>query len=58
MCSVVVQVLLALLLSCYSWQLAPRMGGSKGVESSTIAALELRVEQGMWLCPTPRAASH
>eukprot|EP00775_Hariotina_reticulata_P011944 gene11944-12087_t len=51
------KVLLALLLSCYSWQLAPRMGGPKGVESSTVAALELRVDQGMWLCPTPRTAT-
>lgn len=52
------QVLLVMLLSCFSWELAPRMGGPKGVESSVVAALELRVAQGMWLSPTPRTHAH
>jgi hypothetical protein len=54
---VLLQVLLVLLLSCFSWKLAPRMGGPKGVLSQTVAALELRVAQGMWLTPTPRSAT-
>jgi hypothetical protein len=55
-CWVLVQVLLVLLLSCFSWKLAPRMGGPEGVLSQTVAALELRVAQGMWLTPVPRDA--
>lgn len=51
------QVLLVLLLSCFSWKLAPRMGGTKGVLSQVVAALELRVAQGMWLSPEPRGAA-
>ncbi|WIA39640.1 hypothetical protein OEZ86_005717 [Tetradesmus obliquus] len=51
------KVLLVLLLSCFSWRLAPRMGGPQGVLSQTVAALELRVAQGMWLTPTPRSAA-
>lgn len=48
------QVLLALLVSCFSWELSPRMGGPAGVLAQTVAALELRVAQGMWLSPTVR----
>ena len=55
--SVPLQVLLVLLLSCFSWRLAPRMGDPQGVLSQTVAALELRVAQGMWLTPTPRSAA-
>lgn len=50
------QVLMVLLLSNFSWQLAPCMGGPEGVLSSTVAALELRVDKGMWLIPTHRTA--
>jgi hypothetical protein len=56
LCWVLLQVLLVLLLSCFSWKLAPRMGGPAGVLSQTVAALELRVAQGMWLTPVPRTA--
>jgi hypothetical protein len=56
LCWVLLQVLLVLLLSCFSWKLAPRMGGPSGVLSQTVAALELRVAQGMWLTPVPRTA--
>lgn len=49
-----VQVLLALLVSSFSWELSPQMGGPAGVLAQTVAALELRVAQGMWLRPTPR----
>jgi hypothetical protein len=55
-CCVLLQVLLVLLLSCFSWRLAPRMGGPAGVLSQVVAALELRVAQGMWLTPEPRSA--
>eukprot|EP00878_Enallax_costatus_P000874 GHUV01001001.1.p1 GENE.GHUV01001001.1~~GHUV01001001.1.p1 ORF type:complete len:563 (+),score=98.44 GHUV01001001.1:141-1829(+) len=48
------KVLLVLLVSCFSWELSPRMGGPAGVLAQTVAALELRVAQGMWLRPTPR----
>lgn len=51
------QVLMVLLLSSFSWQLAPCMGGPEGVLASTQAALELRVDKGMWLLPTPRSSS-
>lgn len=51
------QVLLVLLLSCFSWRLAPRMGGPAGVLSQTVAALELRVASGMWLTPVARDAA-
>lgn len=47
---------MVLLLSSFKWQLAPCMGGPEGVLSSTVAALELRVDKGMWLLPTPRTA--
>jgi hypothetical protein len=48
------QVLLALLVSCFSWRLAPCMDGPEGVAAQCMAALELRVQQGMWLVPTRR----
>jgi hypothetical protein len=50
------QVLMVLLLSTFSWQLAPCMGGPEGVLSSTVAALELRVDNGMWLIPKRRTS--
>jgi hypothetical protein len=48
------QVLLVLLLSTFEWRLAPRMGSPQQVLSRVVAALELRVEGGMWLCPQLR----
>jgi hypothetical protein len=50
------QVLMVLLVSSFTWQLAPCMGGPEGVMASTQAALELRVDKGMWLLPTTRRA--
>jgi len=50
-------LLMVLLLSSFKWQLAPCMGGPEGVLASTVAALELRVDKGMWLLPTPRTAA-
>jgi hypothetical protein len=49
------QVLLVLLLSTFEWRLAARMGSPQQVLSRVVAALELRVEGGMWLCPKLRA---
>lgn len=53
-CVHTLQVLLALLVSCFSWRLAPCMDGPEGVAAQCMAALELRVQQGMWLVPTRR----
>jgi hypothetical protein len=47
-------VVLALLVSSFSWRLAPCMGGPQGIKQQCVAALELRVAQGMWLLPQQR----
>jgi cytochrome P450 len=50
------RVLLVLLLSTFTWKVAPRMGEHQDVMSRVRATLELRVEGGIWLSPTLRCS--